>query len=63
MKRLRDDSEVPTAFIRVPRPIKGMWDQLQGVHHLTLSCCIILESPRQQAPNAYNDLMAEVMEC
>ncbi len=38
-------------------------DQLQGVHRFTLSCCIILESPRQHAQNAYIDLMAEVMEC
>jgi hypothetical protein len=34
MKRLKDDSGVPTAFIRAPRPIKEMsesqWDQLQG---------------------------------
>jgi hypothetical protein len=25
MKRLKDDSGVPTAFIRAPRPIKEMW--------------------------------------
>jgi hypothetical protein len=63
MKRLRADSGVPTAFIREPRPIKEMWDQLQGVHRLTLSCCVILESPRQHAQHAYIDLMADVMEC
>jgi hypothetical protein len=63
MKRLRGDSGVPTAFIRAPRPIKEMWDQLQGVHRLTLSCCIIIESPRQHAQHAYIDLMADVMEC
>ncbi len=63
MKRLKDDSGVPTAFIRAPRPIKEMWVQLQGVHRLTLSCCIIIESPRQHAQHAYIDLMAEVMEC
>jgi hypothetical protein len=40
-----------------------VWDQVQGVHSLTLSCCIILESPRQHAQNAYIDLMADVMEC
>ncbi len=48
MKRLKDDSGVPTAFIRAPRPIKEMWDQLQGEHRLTLSC-IVLKSPRQHA--------------
>ncbi len=63
MKRLKDDSGVPTAFIRAPRPIKEMWDQLQGAHRLTLGCCIILESPRQHSQNAYIDLMADVMEC
>jgi hypothetical protein len=63
VKCLKDDSGVPTAFIRAPRPIKEMWDQLQGAHSLTLSCCIILESPRQHAKNAYIDLMADVMEC
>ena len=47
MKRLRGDSGVPTAFIRAPRPIKEMWDQLQGVHRLTLS--ITLDSPSQHA--------------
>ncbi len=34
MKRLKDDSGVPTAFIRAPRLIKEMWDRLQGVHRL-----------------------------
>ncbi len=63
MKRLKDDSGVPTTFIRAPRPIKEMWDQLQGAHRLTLSYCIILESPRQHAQNVYIDLMADVMEC
>ncbi len=53
---------MPTAFIRAPRPIKEMWFQLQGVPRLILSCCIILESPRQHAQIAYIDLMAEVME-
>ncbi len=33
MKRLKDYSGVPTAFICAPRPIKEMWDQLQGAHH------------------------------
>ncbi len=42
---------------------QGNVDQLQGVHCLTLSCCIILESPRQHAQNAYIDMMAEVMKC
>jgi hypothetical protein len=63
MKRLRSDSGVPTAFVRAPRPSKEMWDQVQSVHRLTLSCCIILESPRQHAQHAYIDLMADVMEC
>jgi hypothetical protein len=63
MKRLKGDSGVPTALIRAPRPIKEMWYQLQGVYCLTLSCCIIRESPRQHAQSAYIDLMAEVMEC
>jgi hypothetical protein len=49
MKRLKDDSRVPTAFISAPRPIKEMWEQLQGAHCRTLSCCIILESPSRQA--------------
>ncbi len=61
MKRLKDDSGlesgVPTAFIRAPRLIKEMWDRLHGVHRLTLSFCMILESPRQHAKNAYIDLM------
>jgi hypothetical protein len=63
MKRLKDDSRVPAAFIRAPRPIKEMWDQLQSAHRLVLSCCIILESPRQHAKNAYIDLMADVIKC
>ncbi len=37
MKRLKEDSGVPSAFIRAQRPIKEMWDQLQGVRRLTLS--------------------------
>jgi hypothetical protein len=53
---------VPAAFIRAPRPIKEMWNQLQGAHRLTLSCCIILESPWQHAQNEYMDLMADIME-
>ncbi len=63
MKRRKDDSGVPTAFIRAPRQIKEMSDQIQGVHRLTLSCRIIHESPRQHAQNAYIDFMADVMEC
>ena len=54
---------MPTACIRAPRLIKEMWDQPQGAHRLTLSCCIILESPKKHAQNAYIDLMADVMEC
>jgi hypothetical protein len=51
MKRLKDDSGAPTAFISTPRQIKEMWYQMQGAHRLTLSCWIILESPRQDAQN------------
>jgi hypothetical protein len=47
MKSLKDDSGVPTAFIYALRPIKEMWDQLQGAHILTLSCCIVPETSRE----------------
>ncbi len=62
MKRLKDDSGVPTAFIHAPRPIKEMWINCRALSS-TLSCCIILENPRQHAQNVYIDLMADVMEC
>jgi hypothetical protein len=52
MNLLKDDSGVPTTFISAPRPIKEMWDQLQGAHRFTLTCCIIFKSPRQHAQNA-----------
>ncbi len=55
MKRLKDDSGVPTAFIRTPRQLKFIWD--------TLSCCIVLESSKHNRQHAYIDLVAEVLEC
>ena len=61
MKRLKDDSGVPDAFIRKPRPTREMYDLVQETHRLTLSCCIILDKPT--AEYAFFDLMAEVMEC
>jgi hypothetical protein len=63
IKRLQDDSGVPTAFICTPRPLKFMWDQVQDMHRLTLSCCIVLESSKHNSQHAYIDLMAEVLEC
>ncbi len=63
MKRLKEDSREPSAFICTPRQIKEMWDQLQSVHSLTLICCINLYSTSQNAQNAHIDLMADIMEC
>ncbi len=63
MQRLKDDSGVPTAFISKPRPTKEMWDLVQQAHRLSLSCCIIVESPRANAQYAYHDLITEVMNC
>ena len=63
MKRLRDDSGMPHAFIRKPKPTKEMYDRVQAVHRLTLSCCLVIESTKSQAQYAFNDVMVEVMEC
>ena len=48
MARLKHDSGDRNAFIRIPMPLKFMWDQVQTMHRLTLSCCVI-ESPRHNA--------------
>ena len=40
-----------------------MWDQVQSVHRLTLSCCVILDSTKHNAQYLFDDLMMEVMEC
>ena len=63
MARLKHDSGDRNAFIRTPRPLKFMWDQVQSVHRLTLSCCVIVESPKHNAQYNFDDLMMEVMEC
>ncbi len=63
MKRLQDDSGVPTAFICTLRQLKFMWDQVQDMRSLTLSCCIVLESSEHNSQTAYIDLMVEVLEC
>ncbi len=63
MTRLQDDSVVPTAFISTLRLLKLVWDEVQDMNRLTLSCCIVLESSTQNNQHAYIDLMAEVMEC
>jgi hypothetical protein len=63
MKCLQDDSGMPTAFISTPRPLTFMWDQVQDMHCLTLSCCIVLESSKHISQHAYIELMAELMEC
>ncbi len=63
MKRFKADSGVPTAFISTPRPTKKVWDHVQGAHHLTLSCCIVMESPKRHAQNDFFDLMVDFMEC
>ncbi len=63
---MKDDSgvpEVPTAFTHTQIQLKGMWDQVQDVHYLTLSCCIVVNSYKHNAQHAYLDLMAEVLEC
>ena len=52
MARLKLDSGDRNAFIRIPRPLKFMWDQVQSVHRLFLSCChscVILESTKHNA--------------
>jgi hypothetical protein len=51
MKRMKDDSgvpEVPTAFPHTQIQLKGMWDQVQDVHYLTLSCCIVRTLPPRE---------------
>ena len=63
MARLKRDSGDRNAFIRIPMPLKFMWDQVQTMHRLTLSCCVIIESSRQNAQALFVDLMAEVLEC
>ena len=63
MARLKHDSGDRNAFIRTLRPLKFMWDQVQSVHRLTLSCCVILESTKHNAQSIFEDLMAEVLEC
>ena len=63
MMRLKDDSGLPDAFISTPRPTKEMFDIVQDAHRLTLSCCIVIESFKAHAQDAFIDLIAEVMEC
>ena len=53
MMRLKDDSGLPDAFISTPRPTKEMFDIVQDAHRLTLSCCIVIESPKAHAQDAY----------
>jgi hypothetical protein len=57
------DAGHPNSFIYIPVSTKEMWDAEQERHPMTLSCCLMVETSKENGVVTYRDLMEVVMEC